>query len=172
MPMSFYPPNRPYPTDRYEGAGEASAQWRPADSPPNLRGGGGSCDYLLTGDQTGGDVGLYRWNMGPSQGGPDPHVHKAISESFFVLEGTITLHDGQRWRPADKGDFVYVPPGGIHGFRNETDAPASMLILFAPGAPREAYFEGLRHIADTGEHPSSEDMAEFFRVHDTYWVSQ
>jgi quercetin dioxygenase-like cupin family protein len=167
--MSFYPPNRPYPTDRYEGSGEASAQWRPADSPPNLRGGGGSCDYLLTGDQTGGDVGLYRWNMGPGQGGPDPHIHKAISESFFVLDGTITLHDGQQWRPADKGDLVYVPPGGIHGFRNETDASASMLILFAPGAPREAYFEGLRHIADTGKHPSPDDMTEFFRVHDTYW---
>lgn len=168
--MSFFAPNRPYPADRYEGDGEASAQWRSADSPPDLLGGGGSCDYLLTGDQTGGDVGLYRWNMGPRQGGPDPHIHKAISESFFVIEGTITLHDGERWRPAGKGEFVYVPPGGIHGFRNETDASASMLILFAPGAPREAYFEGLRHIADTGERPTPEDMAEFFRVHDTYWV--
>ena len=168
--MSFFAPNRPYPADRYEGAGEASAQWRSVGTPPNLRGGGGSCDYLLTGDQTGGDVGLYRWNMGPGQGGPDPHIHKAISESFFVLDGTITMHDGQRGRPADKGDVVYVPPGGIHGFRNESDAPASMLILFAPGAPREAYFEGLRHIADTGERPSPEDMAEFFRMHDTYWV--
>jgi mannose-6-phosphate isomerase-like protein (cupin superfamily) len=169
--MSFFAPKRPYPADRYEGAGAASAEWRSADSPPNLLGGGGSCDYLLTGDQTGGDVGLYRWNMGPRQGGPDPHIHKAISESFYVLNGTVTLHDGERWRPADKGDFVYVPPGGIHGFRNETDAPASMLILFAPGAPREAYFEGLRHIADTGERPSPEDMAEFFRIHDTYWVN-
>jgi quercetin dioxygenase-like cupin family protein len=168
--MSFFAPKRPYPADRYQGAGEASAQWRSVDTPPDLQGGGGSCDYLLTGDQTGGDVGLYRWNMGPGQGGPDPHIHKAISESFYILDGTVTLHDGLRWRPANKGDFVYVPPGGIHGFRNETDAPASMLILFAPGAPREAYFEGLRHIGDTGERPSAEEMAEFFRVHDTYWV--
>lgn len=30
--------------------------------------------------------------------------------------------------------------GGLHGFRNESGEPASILILFAPGAPREAYF--------------------------------
>ena len=36
------------------------------------------------------------------------------------------------------GDFLFVPEGGIHGFRNESGAPASMLLLFAPGAPRAA----------------------------------
>ena len=49
--MSFYPPARPYPADRYEGPGEASASWRSAGSPPDLEGGGGSCHYLLTGDR-------------------------------------------------------------------------------------------------------------------------
>jgi quercetin dioxygenase-like cupin family protein len=170
--MSFFPPTRPYPADRYEGSGEVSARWRPVDSPPDLEGGGGACHYLLTGDQSDGDVGLYRWNMGPGQGGPNPHIHKAISESFFVIEGVVTLHDGKEWRPASAGDFVYVPPGGIHGFRNDADAPASMLILFAPGAPREKYFEGLRHVADTGARLTPEELAEFFTVHDTYWVSE
>ncbi len=41
-----------------------------------------------------------------------------------------------------------------------------MLILFAPGAPREAYFEGL---ADLGR-LSEEGKTEFFIRHDTYWV--
>jgi hypothetical protein len=31
---------------------------------------------------------------------------------------------------------------GIHGLRNDADEPTSILMLFAPGAPREAYFEG------------------------------
>ena len=38
-----------------------------------------------------------------------------------------------------------------------------MLILFAPGAPRERYFEGLAELATLGEKPSEEDMAEFYR---------
>jgi hypothetical protein len=45
-----------------------------------------------------------------------------------------------------------------------------MLILFAPGAPREGYFEGLAEIGLTGRRPSEEEMAEFYLRHDTYWV--
>ena len=71
-----------------------------------------------------------------------------MSEAFFVLSGTIKLYDGTDWIDGHPNDFLYVPPGGIHGFRNEADEPASILMLFAPGAPREHYFEGFAHLAD------------------------
>jgi oxalate decarboxylase/phosphoglucose isomerase-like protein (cupin superfamily) len=67
------------------------------------------------------------------------------------------------------GDFLYVPEGGIHAFRNESGEPASMLILFAPGAPREDYFETLADAARR-EAMDDEQRAEFFLRHDTYWV--
>src|SRR5207247_5528682 len=117
-----------------------------------------------------GDYGLYRWNMGAEPSGPDPHFHKSLSESFFVLSGTIRLFDGTKWIDGRPGDFLYVPEGGRHGFRNESGEAASMLILFASRAPREQYFEGLAEIGRTGLRPSAEDMAEFYRRRDTYWV--
>ena len=40
-----------------------------------------------------------------------------------------------------------MPIGGVHGFRNESGEPASMLLLFTPGAPREDYFETLADAA-------------------------
>jgi len=107
--------------------------------------------------------------MGSSSGGPDPHFHRTISESFFVLSGEVRLYDGQRWVGATAGDFFYVPEGGIHGFRNESGEPATMLILFAPGAPREDYFETLADAARR-EAMDEEQRAEFFLRHDTYWV--
>jgi mannose-6-phosphate isomerase-like protein (cupin superfamily) len=55
-----------------------------------------------------------------------------MSEAFFVLSGTVRLYDGNDWADGTQNDFLYVPPGGIHGFRNESDAPASLLMLFAP----------------------------------------
>ena len=58
----------------------------------------------------------------------------------------------------------------MHGFRNESGEAASMLILFAPGAPREAYFEGLVELGSMDVTPSAEEMAEFYHKHDTYWV--
>jgi hypothetical protein len=45
-----------------------------------------------------------------------------------------------------------------------------MLILFAPGAPRERYFEGLVERATMDPKPSAEEMAEFYLEHDTFWV--
>ncbi|MEV8512543.1 cupin domain-containing protein [Dactylosporangium sp. NPDC051484] len=74
---------------------------------------------------------------------PSPRFHRLISESFFILSGSVRIYDGRRWIDTEPGDFVYVPEGGVHAFRNESGAPAEILLHFAPGAPREAYFEGL-----------------------------
>lgn len=160
-----------YPDPAYLGeTGEMSATFRRADHPAELRTGSGSCSYLATGASTNGQFGLYRWDMDPKPSGPGPHFHRTISESFFVLSGTVRLFDGRAWNDANAGDFCFVPEGGVHGFRNESGADASMLILFAPGAPREGYFEGLVEFGTRETKPSEEEMAEFMRRHDTYWV--
>ncbi|WP_367135549.1 cupin domain-containing protein [Saccharothrix sp. HUAS TT1] len=70
--------------------------------------------------------------MRPPAGGPAAHFHKTFSESFHVISGTVRLYDGETWVNATAGDFLYVPEGGVHAFRNDSDDPASMLILFAP----------------------------------------
>ena len=131
-----------YPPPTYLGdGGEVSAAIRAATAPPELSSpNGNAVHYLATGASTAGRFGLYRWDMGAEPSGPDPHFHRSISESFFVLSGTVRLYDGAAWTDARPGDFLHVPDGGIHAFRNESGEPASMLILFAPGAPREDYF--------------------------------
>jgi hypothetical protein len=42
-----------------------------------------------------------------------------------------------------------------------------MLLHFAPGAPREGYFEGLAGLAGA----SDKERAEFFLRHDTCWLT-
>lgn len=162
-----------YPEPRYLAEQpEASAVLRPADHEPDLAdsAAGSSVHYLATGASTGGDFGLYRWNMGPDPSGPGPHFHRTMSESFFVLDGSVRLYDGRDWKEAGAGDFLHVPAGGIHGFRNESGSPASMLILFTPGAPREAYFEGLSRFAATGEWPAQDELLAFFAEHDNHYL--
>ena len=101
--------------------------------------------------------------------GPGPHFHRTLAESFLVLAGRIAIYDGTDWRETAAGDWVHVPPGGLHGFRNASDDPATMLIHFAPGAPREGYFEGLARFAAEGR-PGPEEMARFYAEHDNTWV--
>jgi mannose-6-phosphate isomerase-like protein (cupin superfamily) len=160
-----------YPEPRYHGAaGEPSATLRPAGAPPDLvHANGTTVDYLATGASTDGLFGLYRWTMTGPPTGPGPHFHRTIAESFYVLVGSVRIYDGREWRDCGPGDFVHVPPGGLHGFRNESGAFASMLIHFAPGAPREAYFEGNARFAAEGE-PPDDVLAAFYAEHDNHWV--
>jgi mannose-6-phosphate isomerase-like protein (cupin superfamily) len=155
-----------YPDPRYTGeGGQVSATHRAAGHEPDLTYPNGTkVHYLATRATTDGLFGLYRWEMAAGPGGPDPHFHRTIAESFYVLSGTIRIFDGARWLDTVAGDFVHVPPGGIHAFRNESGRPASMLIHFAPGAPREAYFEGLPRFADA----SDAERTAFVRSHDQY----
>ena len=168
--MSYPNPlHRPYPDDVYRGeGGEVSAWLRPDGTEPEItHRSGGSCEYLATGDRTGGHYGLYRWSFGDEESGPDPHFHRSITESFYVLEGSVRLYDGERWVRANAGDFLHVPEGGLHGFRGGDRA--RMLLMFTPGAPREDYFETLDAVG-RGAPMSPEERVAFMLQHDTHWV--
>lgn len=157
-----------YPAEVYRGdSGEVSAAFRPASTPPDLgRAEKGATHYLATTATTRGEFGLYRVQMQPRAGGPKTHFHKSISESFYILDGTVRLYNGEQWVDAHQGDFLHVPQGGLHAFRNDSDAPADMLLLFTPGAPREEYFEQVSQMADATE----EERIAFFHKHDSYFV--
>jgi hypothetical protein len=53
----------------------------------------------------------------------------------------------------------------VHALPNQSGEPAStLLLLFAPGAPPEGYFEGLASLGALSE----EEQAEFFLCHNAY----
>lgn len=157
-----------YPEPRYLGdGGEVSAVVRPAHAPPDLTFRSGTAvHYLATGTSTNGLFGLFRWEMAPGPGGANPHFHRGFTESFFVLSGEPQFYDGRRWMESQPGAFVHVPEGGLHGFRNQSGAPATMLIHFSPGAPRERYFEEIKGLDAMDE----ETRAAFFEEHDNHLV--
>ena len=157
-----------YPPPVYHGdSGEVSAHVvRAGTEPAVVYPNGNKVFYLAQGSETALTFGLYRWEFAGPESGPGAHFHRTITESFYVLEGTVTIFDGNDWVRCGAGDFAHVPAGGIHGFRN-SDGPATMLLHFAPGAPREAYFEQLAEgIADFDE----DAYDRFMQEHDNTWV--
>lgn len=159
----------PYPPPRYTADRPENSAWlKRADAPPDYDSSGlFSYHYLASQSDTGGDYGLYRIRIAPHGGGPGPHFHRTMSEAFYVLSGAVRLYDGTDWGDGRPGDFLYVPPGGVHGFGNEADEPVTMLMLFAPGAPREHYFEGLAQLGEL----SDEERREWFVRHDNHVVT-
>ncbi|MEV3970441.1 cupin domain-containing protein [Streptomyces sp. NPDC050698] len=164
--MSYLEPLA-YPEPRYHGdKGEVNAVFRPAGTPPDISTSGSSTHYLATGESTGGEFGLYKVELGARSAGAKTHFHKAMSESFYILSGQLELYNGEKWVTGRPGDFLYVPVGGLHAFRNVSDEPMSMLMLFSPGAPREEYFEQVAEVAQRG----GEELKQFRIRHDSYFV--
>ena len=62
----------------------------------------------------------------------EPHVHDDEDDAFYILEGEMTFVLGAERVTAPPGTFVLVPPGVLHGFRNEGDGPVRMLNVHAP----------------------------------------
>jgi len=156
----------------YEGeAGEVSATGvSQADMRALTMKSGTVARFVATGTFTRGDFGLYRWEMPANTSGATGHFHRTFSESFYVLEGRPSFFDGSTWSEGGPGYFLYVPRGGIHGFRNASPTPATFLILFSPGIAREGYFEALAEIGATGRQMSKADWAELYARFDQTMV--
>ncbi len=156
-----------YPEPRYLGEnGDISAVFRSSPPKTELSSPATDLHYLATQESTDGEFGLYRVDMGPKAPGASTHFHRSISESFYILSGEASLFDGERWITGREGDFLYVPAGGLHAFRNDSDEMLSMLLLFSPGAPREEYFEKVAEYARRGP----KELDAFQVRHDSFFV--
>jgi len=89
-----------------------------------------------------------------------------MSEAFFVLSGRSSSTTAPTGSAGTRTTSSTFPPGGIHGFRNEADAPTSILMLFAPDAPREHYFEGLARLDDM----SDDERREWFIKNGNFFI--
>ena len=121
---------------------------------------------VAPGSVTNHEFGLFEIEVAPGQSTPSLHYHSTFTESFYILDGTIQIRLGDRTEIASSGDFAFVPRAEIHGFANNTDAPARMLILFAPGIAREAYFAEMADLYEAGIPPTTEQIDAVARRHD------
>lgn len=96
--------------------------------------------FLATGAETGGTYASFE-ALVPPGGGPPPHVHTREAESFYVLEGEMTFRAGDETVTAAAGTAVHLPPGLAHSFKNESEAPARMIITVTPAGLEEMFFE-------------------------------
>ena len=98
--------------------------------------------FLVTGAQSGGACFICE-GMAPPGGGPPPHIHRHQEESFYILEGTITIQAGGQTFQASPGDFIHIPRGTVHSFRNDGKVDAKALVIVSPAGPAglEKFFE-------------------------------
>ncbi len=111
-----------------------------AQDGPSLSVVGDTYRLIITGDQTGGAYAAIEMLV-PPQGGPGPHAHAGIQESFFILEGEVVVRSETQTYTARQGSFVSIPPGGaVHSFKNESATTARLFCVVIP-AGLDAFFQ-------------------------------
>ena len=71
---------------------------------------------------------------------PPPNRHPADDEAFYVLDGTFQFGIGSETRIAKNGNFVRVPNGEVHTFKNIGQEPGRLLVINAPGTMHVNFF--------------------------------
>jgi quercetin dioxygenase-like cupin family protein len=90
-------------------------------------------------ESTNGSLGLVEATVPPG-GGPVAHAHTKTDEAFYLLSGELEILDGARTFIAGAGDFVFIPRGIRHRFKNTGLHAARLLFMFTP-AGEEGVFE-------------------------------
>src|SRR6476659_8333592 len=126
-----------------------------------LRPGAGQAIWFLrnrmtvkaTAETTGGAFDLVESLIAPGFS-PPLHVHHREDESFWVLEGELSMRCGDRTCQASAGSFVFLPRDVPHTFVVEGDKPARMLTLLTPGGGEGVFIDGGREPDGEGLPPA------------------
>ena len=121
-----------------------------------------------TAETTSGAFGLVESLIAPGFS-PPLHVHHREDESFWVLEGEVTMQCGDKTFRAGTGSFVLLPRDVPHSFIVEGDTPVRMLTLLTPGGGEGVFIDGGRPAERDGLPPAaSPDIPALKRVSERY----
>lgn len=101
---------------------------------------GGRMVVKVRDGDTGGAYSVHDNIIPPGSPGPRPHLHRDHEESFYVLEGQLTVRVATRTIEAPAGSFVVVPRGTVHQPSNPGTRPTRVLLVFSP-AGMDRFFE-------------------------------
>jgi mannose-6-phosphate isomerase-like protein (cupin superfamily) len=117
-----------------------------------------------TAETTGGAYGLLE-AVAPAGSGPPLHVHHREDESFWILDGVLTVVCGDDTVTAGPGSYVFLPRDVPHTFVVEGETPARLLSMSTPGG-LERYFAAVGRPAETEGLPPAgpPDVARLDRI--------
>ena len=107
-----------------------------------------------TAQSTGGLYGLVESWLAPGFS-PQLHIHRREDESFWVLEGELTMRCGDETFRARPGSYLFLPRLLPHTFVVEGDAPARLLTLMTPGGAEGFFVEAGEPAVGDGPAPAA-----------------
>lgn len=86
----------------------------------------------------------------PRAGGPPVHQHPGAAETFAVRAGQVRMRDGARTTTLQAGQSITVAAGVRHGFWNEHDRPAVLIVEWSPATRMPEFLDAVYRLARQG----------------------
>ena len=121
---------------------------------------GGRMVVKVRDEDTGGSFSVHDNVIPAGSPGPLPHIHRDHEETFYVLEGGLTVRVGERTITAPVGSFVVIPRGVVHRPSNPTTEPTRVLLIFSPTGMEHFFEEAARERIPLQAVPTDPDVLE------------
>jgi mannose-6-phosphate isomerase-like protein (cupin superfamily) len=89
-------------------------------------------ELKLSAEESMGSTAIVELTSFPKNG-PPPHIHRREDEAFYVLDGAFSVLLGGRSFEVSAGDFVYIPRGALHTYKNVGSSLGRFLVILTPG---------------------------------------
>ncbi len=127
--------------------------------------GAGPSQMRFLAQSPGQEIAITDCTVPPGFPGPVRHRHARMTDIFYVLEGTLTLHLEEGPRELGPNGFAVVPPGVVHTYSNPGPVPMRFLNIYQP-AGNEHYLKEVARLTAAGRAPSPAEMAEIAARYD------
>ncbi len=128
-----------------------------------VRNGGGP--FKASGSETDGRFDFFVLDI-DYLAGPPLHVHAAQEDTFYVIDGVLTIQIGEDVIDLSAGDYGSAPPGVAHTFTNiHPDRRARAVNLMTPGIGFDRYIEQINALSEgSGDRTAMERLGEQYGV--------
>jgi quercetin dioxygenase-like cupin family protein len=104
--------------------------------------------FLVEGEQSGGTVAIFEFDVPAGAKVPIAHSHDAYEETVYGLEGTLTWTVAGDRHEVGPGEVLCIRRGAVHRFENEGEVDARVLAVVTPGKLGPDYFREIAAVVE------------------------
>lgn len=104
--------------------------------------------FLLEGEQSGGSVAIFEFDVPAGARIAAAHSHDGYDETIYGLDGVLTWSLEGTSTEVGPGETFFIPRGALHHFDNPGEVDARALAVVTPGILGPAFFEQVAAVLD------------------------
>ncbi len=121
--------------------------------------------FLIDDKASNGTMMLFEVTVPEQAKVPAPHYHREVDEAVYGLSGTLTFTVGAVAYEISAGQFVFVPRGVVHHFKNNHTGEARILSMLTPASIGKAFFVETAAVMNAGGPPDIEKVKAIMQRH-------